>query len=209
MERRDTSMLPRYMFSLGPAFKRWRLLRGIKQSHAAQIIGVGQSTLSRWESDELVLDEKYDAAVMHVLGARLTSAQDAVLARLIKSSSKPMHLVCDVSHRLLAFSESRGVEFGPDAQALLGHSLWQDATEEIVEAEEQVRRQGWNAQNGSVQFCTGHNHSSVVPIYDSLCTWTRLPYRTAHLLGLWKQNVCPRVNVPRIFYAWTNTSPSS
>lgn len=111
---------------------------------------------------------------MHVLGARLTSAQDAVLARLIKSSSKPMHLVCDVSHRLLAFSESRGVEFGPDAQALLGHSLWQYATEEIVEAEEQVRRQGWNAQNGSVQFCTGHNHSSVVPIYDSLCTWTRL-----------------------------------
>ncbi|WP_312936842.1 helix-turn-helix transcriptional regulator [Pseudomonas sp.] len=174
MNQRENALLRSYLLSLGPSFKQWRLLRGIKQSHAAQLIGVGQSTISRWENDELALDEKHYAAVMDLLSARLSSAQDAALARLIRSSSKPMHLVCDLTHTLLAFSASRGVEFGPDAHALLGHSLWRYATEEIVEAEAHVRRQGWSAQNASVQFCTGHNHSTIVPIYDSVCTWTRL-----------------------------------
>ncbi|WP_371350758.1 helix-turn-helix domain-containing protein, partial [Salmonella sp. M265] len=36
--------------SLGPALRRWRLLHRVKQTHAAELLGVAQSTISRWES---------------------------------------------------------------------------------------------------------------------------------------------------------------
>jgi len=35
---------------LGAALKRWRLLHHVKQSHAAELFNVNQSTISRWES---------------------------------------------------------------------------------------------------------------------------------------------------------------
>jgi len=34
---------------LGPQLKRWRALHRVKQSHAAELFGVAQSTISRWE----------------------------------------------------------------------------------------------------------------------------------------------------------------
>lgn len=35
---------------IGPLLKHWRLLNRVKQLHAAQMFGVCQSTISRWES---------------------------------------------------------------------------------------------------------------------------------------------------------------
>ena len=92
---------------LGPMLKQWRMLNRVKQSHAAQMSGVCQSTISRWESGIQDADPEQRAGIEALLNARLSSAADHALARLVSGSSQPVHLVCDLTHRLLACSASR------------------------------------------------------------------------------------------------------
>ena len=97
---------------LGSALRRWRLLNRIKQTHAAELFGVAQSTISRWESGAQEMEPAERAQVERRLSARLDAAADRALARLVDAGPSPMHLVCDLSHALLACSPSRAAEFG-------------------------------------------------------------------------------------------------
>ena len=62
--------------SLGPALRRWRLLHRVKQTHAAELLGVAQSTISRWESGTQALLVEERARLERLLGARLEAAAD-------------------------------------------------------------------------------------------------------------------------------------
>ncbi|CAI3807575.1 hypothetical protein GLGCALEP_04555 [Pseudomonas sp. MM221] len=95
----------------GPMLKHWRLLNRVKQLHAAQMFGVCQSTISRWESGVQDAEPEQRARIEALLKARLSSAADHALARLVSGSSQPVHLVCDLTHRLLACSAPRETEF--------------------------------------------------------------------------------------------------
>ena len=113
---------------LGSALRRWRLLNRIKQTHAAELFGVAQSTISRWESGAQEMEPAERAQVERRLSARLDAAADRALARLVDAGPSPMHLVCDLSHALLACSPSRAAEFGVPLSGLMGRSLWRYAT---------------------------------------------------------------------------------
>ncbi|MFK5012172.1 hypothetical protein ACI4AC_27755, partial [Klebsiella pneumoniae] len=71
----------------------------------------------------------------NLLGAKLDSAADFALARLVERSAGRIHLVCDLSHRLLAASPRRTQGGGLSFADLHGRSLWRYATPEIVAAE--------------------------------------------------------------------------
>ncbi|KWA00262.1 XRE family transcriptional regulator [Burkholderia territorii] len=161
---------------LGPQLKRWRTLHRVKQSHAAELFGVAQSTISRWEAgiQQMSADER--AMAERLLAARLDSAGDRALARLIAGSTARMHLVCDLTHRLLACSPSRAAEFTRPLSTLVGTSLWRYASPEIVRMEAALDPLGWHDRAGppSVEFATGANASRVVPIRGSTCRWTRM-----------------------------------
>jgi transcriptional regulator with XRE-family HTH domain len=157
------------------ALRRWRRLRGIKQSHAAELFGVTQPTLSRWERGQLVLPEDAMRKLSRLLCAPLDSAADAGLRLLVENSALPVHLVCDLSHRLLAASPARLGEWHVDAAELRGVSLWCYASEEIRSAESRLGDLGWYEDGATrVSFWTGSNGDPVVTIRPGFLVWDRL-----------------------------------
>ena len=159
----------------GPALRRWRRLRGIKQGHAAELFGVTQATLSRWERGQLAVSEEAVRKLSRLLCAPLDSAADAGLRQLVESSARPVHLVCDLSHRLLAASPARYGEWRADAGELRGVSLWRYASEEIQRAESRLGELGWYEDGAArLSFWTGPNDDPVVTIRPGVLVWDRL-----------------------------------
>src|ERR1700678_1246250 len=84
-----------------------------------------------------------------------------------------VHLICDLTHRLLACSATRASEFGVPTHELIGRSLLSYATAEINVQENALANRGWF--DGSVptpiEVDTGANGSRIVPIGASRCRW--------------------------------------
>ena len=154
--------------STGLALRRWRMFHRIKQAHAAEMFGVTQSTISRWEAGMIAPAPDQYAKLCSVLSARLQAAADRELAKLVFESPRPVHLICNTTHTLLAASSSRRGEFGHED--LTGRSLWPYATPEIAAAEYRMR----DAGEPCVELETGTNGSLAVPIHSSRCRWTRM-----------------------------------
>jgi len=163
------------MNEFGRALRRWRRLRGVKQRHAAELFGVTQATLSRWERGHHLPPDAIARKLSRLLAAPLDSAADAGLRRLVESSSLRVHLICDLSHRLLAASPARFAEWMAGAADLRGVSLWGFATDEIRAGEARLGELGWY-DDGPVQmsFWTGANDSPIVHIDAGILLWERL-----------------------------------
>ncbi len=73
--------------------RRARLLRHMKQSHLAELMGVDQATVSRWERGTLALSDGRWSAVLQLLTGPSDSSYDAALKRLVQSSAHKVHLV--------------------------------------------------------------------------------------------------------------------
>ena len=163
------------MNEYGRALRRWRRLRGVKQSHAAELLGVTQATLSRWERGYHRIPDPAIARLSRLLSAPLDSSADAGLRRLVESSALPVHLICDLSHRLLAASPARLAEWTADAGELRGVSLWRFATDEIRAAEGRLGELGWYDDGAAqLRFWTGANDSPIVTIDPGILVWERL-----------------------------------
>jgi len=160
---------------LGPSLRRWRVLRRVKQAHAAGLLGVSQATISRWESGAQTPDADEERRLRLLMAARLDSAADRQLARMVSLSSAPVHLVCDLTHRLLAASPAREREFAVPLSDLLGHSLWRYASPDIVNAEARLGELGWfGPEAPAVELATGANAADApVPITPSRFRWVR------------------------------------
>ena len=160
--------------ALGRSLRTWRTLRRLKQAHAAHLLGVSQATVSRWESGRAAPDADEAQRLRLMLAARLDSAADHVLARLVSQSATPVHLVCDLTHRLLATSPGRAAQFRVPASVLMGQSLWRYATAEIVAAEAQLAGRGWfEPAPPAVEFCTGGRDSGDITILPCQMRWVR------------------------------------
>jgi len=160
---------------LGLALRAWRRFRRVKQDRLGGLLGVAQTTVSRWEAGTQVPDAGRRVRLRNLIGARLDTAADVELARLVRSSPDPVHLVCDVTRALLVASGTREREFGVSRADLVGRSLWHRAGPGIAEAESRLRNLGWYEPAArAVVLRTGANSSREMPIADTLCRWTRI-----------------------------------
>lgn len=152
--------------------RRLRLGRAIKQEYLAALMQVSQSTVSRWERGRLRPSKAQARQLWRLLGV---IPGDAALRRLVETSARPVHLICDHTHRLLAASPARERAWRVSARELEGRSLWGYASEAIVDAETRLEAAGWHeSPPPAVWFHTGPNRDRTVPIASGRVLWERL-----------------------------------
>lgn len=148
-------------------------MRGLKQSHAAALLGVSQATVSRWETGALEPSESAREALAGLMAPHASA--DQALKRLVENAPFPVHLICDLTHALLAASAARVTSWRRSASEAVGESLWRYASEEIQAAEARLADLGWDeAAPPAVVFWTGANRDETVPIAPGLTLWERL-----------------------------------
>lgn len=156
------------------AVRRKRVLRRMKQTHLAELLGVTQSSLSRWESGKQMPPPEALEALARFVAAGPGEASGAVVKRLVEQSRRAIHLVCDTTHRLLAASPARRAEWRlPDGG--IGVPLWRYATSEIRRAEGQLDAFGWfGRDDAAVFFATSGRPGPQVWIRPSMVLWERV-----------------------------------
>ena len=160
---------------LGRSLRLWRSLRRLKQTALADLIGVSQTTVSRWESGQAAPSVEEQQQLRTLMAAKLDSAADFALGRLVRSAHTPMHLVCDFSHRLLALSRPREVHCRVPGSELMGSALWRYATPQIVAQEAKLDELGWYEPGPeAVEFDTEARDDPVMPIERSRMRWIRM-----------------------------------
>lgn len=125
----------------GARLKRVRTAVRLKQSGLAQLLGVDQTTVSRWESGRHIPEPKVQSDVFHTLLPY--RSDDAALRRLVETSRSCIHLVDEATHVCLAYSASRARDWRVGRKDMLGISLWRFATEEIQRAEMELEHSDW------------------------------------------------------------------
>ncbi|WPZ34760.1 helix-turn-helix transcriptional regulator [Thalassobaculum sp. OXR-137] len=177
--------------NFGPVLRRIRAVRRLKQQALAELVGVTQATVSRWENGDLVPGEEQRRRLMRLLHSSARLGADHGLRRLVETSPLQVHLVCDITHRLLAASPAREAEWLSDARSWEGRSLYRFATEEIREAEARLDACGWfDGKVPGAYFWTGAGDPErPIRIQPGYCLWERLtlndgsPVRMATTLG--------------------------
>jgi transcriptional regulator with XRE-family HTH domain len=160
--------------ALGRSLKTWRQLHRLKQSHLAELLMVSQATVSRWENGRQAPTAPEQAAIRQLLQARLDSAADHELARLVTQSAQPVHLICDMTHRLLALSDLRARDWCGGRGELIGRSLWRYASDELRQAEASLPERGWyQPAPPAILGQTGANRSQRLRIKPSRFRWVR------------------------------------
>ncbi|WP_166418362.1 helix-turn-helix domain-containing protein [Cochlodiniinecator piscidefendens] len=125
----------------GQRLRRVRRAMGVKQFALAQSLGVDQTTISRWESSRQTPDADLQKKALDTVSSFGTD--DRALRRLIEHSTTGVHLVDEASHKCLAYSPTRATSWGASPNEWIGTSLWQFATDEIRQAEEELDAMDW------------------------------------------------------------------
>ena len=161
---------------IGAALRRFRRLNMVKQAAIAERLGVSQGCVSRWESGAHRPDPAQRDRIVRLISASAGNDHDTALRRLVEGSQRPVHLICDATHRLLAASRSRAAGWRTDLSELIGRSLWPFASPEIAAAEAGLFERGWFERPWQrLELRTGSNGRSDVPVPPGHMLWETLP----------------------------------
>ena len=158
----------------GRFLRQWRRASDIKQSRLADILGVTQATVSRWESGAQSPAPLQYGLIHQMMTRKRNFRLDQAIKRLVLHSSQRVHLIEDRSHRLLCLSRPRENEWQRDSTPLLGTSLWCFATPEIASAEKSLHDLGWHEdQTDHLTFENSRREGAPLRIVDTYILWER------------------------------------
>lgn len=162
--------------NFGPILRRIRAVRRLKQQAVADLAGVTQATVSRWESGDLAPSGDQRRRLMRLLRSSAILGSDHGLRRLVETSPLRVHLVCDITHRLLAASPAREADWLSDARTWEGRSLYRFATDEIREAEAKLDDCGWfeGRVPGAFLWTEASGQGTPISIQQGYLLWERL-----------------------------------
>jgi transcriptional regulator with XRE-family HTH domain len=160
--------------AFGSRLRRARRSHGLKQAALASLLGVDQSTVSRWESGAQTPDVSVQWAAFDLLGPQLQA--DDALRRLVEHSSACVHLIDESRHICLAYSSARARDWRCGQREMQGVSLWKFATDEIRREEELLDVTGWWDQHTPTPryFTTTHRNFDTIQISAGEVLWERL-----------------------------------
>ncbi|MGV6803661.1 MAG: helix-turn-helix domain-containing protein, partial [Ruegeria sp.] len=160
--------------AFGRRLKRLRRANGLKQDALAHLVGVDQTTVSRWESGIQTPEAEMQSRAFSALAN--ARSDDSALKRLVQLSRECLHLVDEASHVCLAYSPSRARDWLASDRSLLGVSLWQFATDEIRNAEAELTEEGWwDLQSPAPKaFLTSQAVHDQIRINAGKIIWERL-----------------------------------
>lgn len=178
--------------NLGPSLRRWRVLNRVKQEALARDLGVSQTRISRWESGQSQPDTPSQRKIVSLLNARVETASDRALLDLVTQAAQPMHLVCDLTHKLLAVSPSRALDWHLPVSDLLDRPLWPFASPSIREVERTLVDHGWfEPQAPDITYFTEHAAFPEITIPESHIRISRLPLSNGSFARLVRDEYVP------------------
>ncbi|MCW0983802.1 helix-turn-helix domain-containing protein [Agrobacterium sp. BT-220-3] len=159
----------------GPTLRHIRKMRNMKQSHLAELAGVDQATISRWERRKSLLPEDTKTRLHTIFYRFVTLPEDDAIKRLVTTSSLKVHLICDQTHCLLSASGRRLDEWKTSLPDVIGKSMLPYASQEILDAELALKKSGWTDQLGArTIISTGPNNHPIIHIPQSRAIWERI-----------------------------------
>jgi len=164
------------LLQVSELLRRYRTVRGIKQTYLAEIIQVSQSTISKWENGTATPNADQYFQIVELLGAHPRTVADTWLTRLIETSHERIHAICDVTHRLLVASPARYEEWRSDRSEMLDRPLLRDAPDDIVDAERRL-----------MQRHRGSPFDEPLLVRTAGQAWQRRRYRVEAGLLLWER----------------------
>jgi transcriptional regulator with XRE-family HTH domain len=161
---------------VGAVLRRARMVRGMKQTHLAELLGVNQATVSRWERGHLAPTEAQGARLRAIFEtAPYLASHDSALRRLVEGSAHRVHLICDRTHRFLAASEARWSQWRLERSDLDGACMLAFASDDILRAEQSLDHLGWrDGRLCELEVETGANDRPDVPILSGRFVWQQV-----------------------------------
>lgn len=170
LDRQTCPDLPAF----GRQLRQWRRLHDIKQHRLAELLGVTQATVSRWEKGQQTPAPLQQKLLDQMMIGQRNVRLDAIVKRLVTQSNDRLHLIEDRSHRLLCASRPRLAEWQRDEADLLGVYMFRFATPEIAAAEKSLHDMGWHENlRDQLEFETSQRDGDPMRIIDRRILWER------------------------------------
>lgn len=158
------------MIQWAAGIRRLRQSNGWKQTTFAEMIGVDQATVSRWERGLQTPEPSMRKRLVELMRRRVPELDR--LQMISVEASPNLAIAFDRDFRVLAASEAAAALFGTTPGALVGEPLHDRSAPDLAWARERAEECGlWRGEVAAMRFVAGLSGADGTPRYARVA-WT-------------------------------------